>query len=189
MVDHRREGTQMGNQMTNQMADGGAAADRSVLHAWDLEDLVLWEQLMSAPAEPRRGTRSVGRRGPAGSTRPGGAAVPHRDSGVRLSRANGPDRRRPVTKSATVGLALMAGLITLWLGVMAQLGEAYDDASASTQDRLAVVQVQSGETLAHVAARVAPDRPVGQVVDRIRELNALRSGALDAGQTLIAPAS
>ena len=173
----------MGNQMTNQMADGGAAADRSVLHAWDLEDLVLWEQLMSAPAEPRRGTRSVGRRGPAGSTRPGGAAVPHRDSGVRLSRANGPDRRRPVTKSATVGLALMAGLITLWLGVMAQLGEAYDDASASTQDRLAVVQVQSGETLAHVAARVAPDRPVGQVVDRIRELNALRSGALDAGQT------
>ena len=94
-----------------------------------------------------------------------------------------------MTKSATVGLALMAGLITLWLGVMAQLGEAYDDASASTQDRLAVVQVQSGETLAHVAARVAPDRPVGQVVDRIRELNALRSGALDAGQTLIAPAS
>ena len=54
-------------------------------------------------------------------------------------------------------------------------------------DRLAVVQVQSGETLQQVAHRVAPDAPVGQVVDRIRELNQLDSAALDAGQTLIAP--
>jgi hypothetical protein len=54
-------------------------------------------------------------------------------------------------------------------------------------DRLAVVQVQMGETLQHVAHRVAPDAPVGQVVERIRELNQLDSVALDAGQTLIAP--
>ncbi len=54
-------------------------------------------------------------------------------------------------------------------------------------DRLAVVQVQTGETLQQVAHRVAPDAPVGQVVERIRELNQLDSVALDAGQTLIAP--
>ena len=54
-------------------------------------------------------------------------------------------------------------------------------------DRLAVVQVQTGETLQQVAGRVAPDAPVSQVVDRIRELNQLDSVALDAGQTLIAP--
>ena len=34
---------------------------------------------------------------------------------------------------------------------------------------------------------MAPDAPVGQVVDRIRELNRLDSVAVDAGQTLIAP--
>jgi len=47
--------------------------------------------------------------------------------------------------------------------------------------------VQTGETLQQVAQRVAPDAPVGQVVERIRELNQLDSVALDAGQTLIAP--
>ena len=59
--------------------------------------------------------------------------------------------------------------------------------SAPVPDRLAVVQVQTGETLQQVAHRVAPDAPVGQVVERIRELNQLDSVALDAGQTLIAP--
>ena len=43
------------------------------------------------------------------------------------------------------------------------------------------------ETLQQVAHRVAPDAPVGHVVDRIRELNQLESTSLDAGQTLIAP--
>ena len=59
--------------------------------------------------------------------------------------------------------------------------------STPIPDRLAVIQVQAGETLQHVAARVAPNAPVGQVVERIRALNALDSAALDAGQTLIAP--
>jgi hypothetical protein len=49
------------------------------------------------------------------------------------------------------------------------------------------VRVQSGENLQHLAARVAPDAPTAQVVDRIRELNSLESVALDAGQPLIAP--
>uniref|UniRef100_UPI003513835B LysM peptidoglycan-binding domain-containing protein n=1 Tax=Mycolicibacterium hippocampi TaxID=659824 RepID=UPI003513835B len=52
---------------------------------------------------------------------------------------------------------------------------------------LAVVQVHTGESLQQVAQRVAPDAPVGDVVDRIRELNELDSVTLAAGQTLIAP--
>jgi predicted Zn-dependent protease len=52
---------------------------------------------------------------------------------------------------------------------------------------LAVVQVQGGEKLQHLAGRVAPDSPVADVVDRIRDLNNLDSAAVDAGQTLIAP--
>ena len=72
------------------------------------------------------------------------------------------------------------------LGLVAQLGGVAGSA-APVPDRLSVVQVQTGETLQHVAARVAPDAPVGQVVERIRELNQLESVALDVGQTLIAP--
>ena len=77
-------------------------------------------------------------------------------------------------------------VITVWLGLVAQLG-GVAGTSAPVPNQLAVVQVQAGETLQQVARRVAPDAPVGQVVDRIRELNQLGSAALDAGQTLIAP--
>ena len=162
-------------------------SESTALHAWDLEDLVLWEQLMTAPAErQRRSARPQRVRAQRGPVRPG-APLTHPGTGVRFSRASHSTQRRSVTTAATVGLALLAGLITLWLGVLGHLGGSGDDASAPVSGRLAVVQVHSGETLAHVAARVAPDLPVGQVVDQIRELNTLASSSLQAGQTLIAP--
>jgi hypothetical protein len=108
----------------------------------------------------------------------------HRGTGVLMSRAS--HRRRPITPVTTVLLAITAAAITVWLGLVAQVGGVTGGA-ATAPDRLAVVQVQTGETLHHVAARVAPDAPVGQVVERIRELNQLESVAVDAGQTLIAP--
>jgi len=102
-----------------------------------------------------------------------------------------PHRRRPVTLATTVGLALLAGMVTLWLGVVAHFGQMVNgDSSGSAAhvpDRLAVVRVEAGESLQDVAARVAPDAPVRQVTERIRELNALDSPTLVAGQTLIAP--
>jgi hypothetical protein len=133
------------------------------------------------------------RPGPAGRRRPcpqrpPSAATRYRGAGVRLSRA--PHRRtpaRPVTPLTVIGLALLAGAITVWLGVVAQFGESVRATTAPIPDRLAVVQVQAGETLQRVAARVAPDAPVGSVVARIRELNELDSPVVDAGQTLIAP--
>ena len=108
----------------------------------------------------------------------------YRGTGVVMSRA--PHRRRPITPASTVLLALLAALITVWLGLVAQFGGVVGTA-APVPTRLAVIQVQTGETLQQVAQRVAPDAPVGQVVERIRELNQLDSAALDAGQTLIAP--
>ncbi len=84
-------------------------------------------------------------------------------------------------------LALIAAGITVWLGLIAQFGAAAAGSTSAVPDQLGVVRVQSGETLAHLAARVAPDAPAGQVIERIRELNSLESVALDAGQTLIAP--
>src|SRR5262245_11880837 len=124
-----------------------------------------------------------GRRRPR-STRPAAAPLRYRGTGVMMSRAS--HRRRPITPVTTVLLALVAAGITVWLGLVAQFGGVTGD-SAPVPARLAVVQVQTGETLQQVAHRVAPESPVAQVVDRIRELNQLDSVAVDAGQTLIAP--
>jgi predicted Zn-dependent protease len=67
------------------------------------------------------------------------------------------------------------------------VGGGVGDAAVQVPTRLSVVQVEAGETLQHVAQRVAPDAPVNSVVDRIKELNKLDSGSVLAGQTLIAP--
>ncbi|OKH74007.1 hypothetical protein EB73_06020, partial [Mycobacterium sp. SWH-M3] len=116
--------------------------------------------------------------------RPAGAALRYRGTGVLMSRAS--HRRRPITPVTTVLLALVAAAITVWLGLVAQLGGVVGT-PAPALGELAVVQVQSGETLQHVARRVAPDAPVADVVQQIRDLNQLDSSAIDAGQTLIAP--
>lgn len=115
--------------------------------------------------------------------RPGSAGVAYRGTGVKVSRA--PHGARPVSVAITALLAGLAALTTVWLGLM---GLDRGAASAATvPDRLAVVQVQPGESLQRLAARVAPDAPSGEVVEIIKSLNGLESAALSAGQTLIAP--
>lgn len=124
-----------------------------------------------------------------GPSRPAGAPLRYRASGVAISTTA--HRKRPVTAATTMGLAVLAGLITLWLGLMAHLGDMVNgsaaDLSGRVPDRLAVVRVAAGESLQDIAARVAPDAPLRQVVDRIRELNDLDASMPAAGQTLIAP--
>jgi LysM domain-containing protein len=122
-------------------------------------------------------------------SRPAGGPLRYRGTGVLNSTA--PHRPRPITPATTVALALLAALITVWLGLVAQFGDELrggsDQTAAQMPDRLAVVRVDPGETLQHLAARVAPDAPIGQVAQRIRELNGLDSATVTAGQTLIAP--
>jgi LysM domain len=125
-----------------------------------------------------------------GPARPAGAPTRYHGTGVAVSTAS--HRRRPVPFATTLGLALLAGIITLWLGLVGHFGQLANGdsaagAAAHVPDRLAVVRVEPGESLQDVAARVAPDAPVRQVAERIRELNELNSPALVAGQTLIAP--
>lgn len=131
-----------------------------------------------------RRARPVNRRRPR-PVRPGGAPARYRGTGVLMSRAS--HRRRPITPATTVLLSLVAAGITVWLGLVAQFGGVVGASPAAVPERLAVVQVQTGETLHQVARRVAPDAPAGEIVQQIRELNQLNSAAVDAGQTLIAP--
>jgi hypothetical protein len=137
---------------------------------------------------PSGGCGRPGARGPQPS-RPVAARPRYRGTGVLMSTAS--HRPRPITPATTVGLAIMAALITTWLGLVAHFGGMLhggpEQAARQMPDRLAVVRVESGESLQHLAARVAPDAPTGQVVARIRELNDLDSSAVTAGETLIAP--
>jgi hypothetical protein len=139
--------------------------------------------------EPRYGRDAAARSRRPGRSRPAGAPPRYYGTGVATSVA--PHRRRPVTLLTTVGLALVAGMITLWLGLVASVGQMVNGDStgsaAGVPDRLAVVRVEAGESLQDVAHRVAPDAPARQVAERIRELNDLNSPTLIAGQTLIAP--
>lgn len=140
-------------------------------------------ELVVRPMRPLRRGTSAARRRPQ-PQRPAGAPLNYRSTGVLMSRAS--HRRRPVTPLATVVLALVAAAITVWLGLVAQLG-AHESPAPPAPARLAVVQVQAGESLEQLAQRIAPDASVGSVVDQIRDLNELDSASVDAGQTLIAP--
>ena len=95
--------------------------------------------------------------------------------------------RRTVSTTVSIALAGVAALITLWLGFLGHFSGDRAAAAALPVDQLAVVQVQAGETLQHLAARIAPGVSTAEVVQRIRELNKLDSASVDAGQTLIAP--
>ncbi|OBH55493.1 LysM peptidoglycan-binding domain-containing protein [Mycobacterium sp. E2479] len=122
-------------------------------------------------------------------TRPTNAATRYGGTGVAMSVAR--HGRRATTWASTIGLALAAGAITLWLGLVANVGQVLNgdstNSAAHVPDRLAIVRVDAGESLQDFAHRVAPDAPTTQVADRIRELNDLHSSNLMAGQTLIAP--
>src|ERR1700739_5063042 len=97
-----------------------------------------------------------GARGPQPS-RPVAARPRYRGTGVLMSTA--PHRPRPITPATTVALALLAALITVWLGLVAHFGGMLHGGSDQTAghmpDQLAVVRVEPGETLQHLAARVA----------------------------------
>ena len=163
----------------------------TVIDDQDLIDrqLVEWQQIW--PREtgraPQPGTRTgSGRAGRPAPMRPATTPMRHTGTGITVSRAAHLPRR-PVSTMVTIALAGLAALITLWLGSIGHFSSDRAAAAAAVPEQLAVVQVQAGETLQQLAARVAPDAPAGKTVERIRDLNKLGSVAVDAGQTLIAP--
>lgn len=120
--------------------------------------------------------------------RPGIVPLRHRGYGIAVSAAPHPVRARAsVGTPVTVALAGLAALITVWLGLLGQAGADRVSSPAASPERLTVVQVRAGETLQHLAGRVAPETPTRQVAERIRDLNELGSAAIEAGQTLIVP--
>lgn len=161
----------------------------TVIHTPALRTSSLRRPINGPVQGARYGREGLTRSRRSAPVRPAGAATRYYGTGVPMSVA--PHRRRSTTWVSTIGLAVAAGAITLWLGLVANVGQVLNGDSASSAapvpDRLAVVRVDAGESLQDFAHRVAPGSPTTQVVDRIRELNDLHSPTLMAGQTLIAP--
>ena len=85
-----------------------------------------------------------------------------------------------------VATALLSALVVCGLaGLWNMKTGALTDGPADT----VVVQVQEGESLSDVAARVAPDLPIDQTVARILDLNAMSTASVAPGQSLITPAT
>src|SRR3954453_21156422 len=91
----------------------------------------------------RPGSRPVEARRRPRSSRPNAAPLRYRGTGVLGSRAS--HRRRPITPATSGALALLGGGATGWLGLVPQLG-GVTGGDAPVPARLAVVQVQTGET-------------------------------------------
>ncbi|MBM4494201.1 LysM peptidoglycan-binding domain-containing protein [Rhodococcus hoagii] len=118
-----------------------------------------------------------------------GSAPRHGNAGTQVSRAAGPSHGR---KRATSGLSAVVATFVITAGVVAGLDAianlrmAQPDSVPTSTDS---VQVRRGESHGDVAARVAPEAPVAQVVDRIVELNAMSGAEVRPGQILISPVS
>ena len=121
-----------------------------------------------------------------GPARPAVTPLAYRGTGIGVSQVRHTPRHS-VSAAATLTLACLSALITLWLGWLAHFSGGATAGSAAVPEQLAVVHVRAGETLQQLAGRMVPGVPVGQVVERIRDLNHLDSAEIGAGQTLIAP--
>ncbi|MGL4304989.1 MAG: LysM peptidoglycan-binding domain-containing protein [Mycobacteriaceae bacterium] len=117
-------------------------------------------------------------------THPAGRSVPSGKVRAPMSRTPHVAQAEKVKASSVLLLSFMAALVTMGFIGLANL-QAQE--SAAIPGNLGVVQVQEGETLSDLAARVAPDAPQSGVIAQIRELNSLSTSALNTGQTLISP--
>ncbi|MFC9358783.1 LysM peptidoglycan-binding domain-containing protein [Rhodococcus sp. NPDC057014] len=130
--------------------------------------------------EPRR------RRTDGELRRPSSGAVAYRPTHTGVSRADHERGANDVGwRTILASVVITAGVLCGLVGV-AQLATGGGVSNTAATE---VVQVQQGESLAAVAARIAPDMPVAQVVERIMELNAMSNSALHPGQSLIVPSS
>ena len=103
---------------------------------------------------------------------------------------------RPTAVRSTVRLTrrgrlvvFMAALILAFaVGIFVSAGSVATD-EAGTPEPTRVVTVSTGDTLWAIAADLAEDGDVQEMMTSIERLNALDSGMLSAGQRLVVPAS
>src|SRR4051794_27051118 len=105
-----------------------------------------------------------------------------------------PTLRRPrptvrLPRRGRVVVVLAALVVAFAIGVFVTAAGSVATQHPGTPEPTRIVQVGSGDTLWAIAADLADDGDVRAMMEQIRQLNALDSSVLQAGQRLVVPAS
>jgi|SRR4051812_18646287 cell division protein YceG involved in septum cleavage len=104
-----------------------------------------------------------------------------------------PDMRRPrsalrLTRRGRVVVVVVALLVAFAVGVFVTAAGSVATQHPGTPEPTRIVQVGSGDTLWGIATELADGGDVRAMIEEIKQLNALGSEALQAGQRLVVPA-
>lgn len=95
-------------------------------------------------------------------------------------------RRGRLARTAAIATLLVALLLSVTQALGAGRALADDSSSPMPVTTLSVVVVQ-GDSLWGIAERVAPGTDPREVIEGIRELNAMRSNRIQPGEVLLVP--
>jgi hypothetical protein len=94
-----------------------------------------------------------------------------------------------LTRRGRVVVVLAALLVAFAIGVFVTAAGSVATQHPGTPAPTKIVQVGSGDTLWEIASGLADDGGVPAMMEQIKQLNALDSSELQAGQRLVVPAS
>jgi Tfp pilus assembly protein FimV len=94
-----------------------------------------------------------------------------------------------LTRRGRLVVVVAALLVAFAIGVFVTAAGSVATQQPGTPAPTKIVQVGTGDTLWDIAASLADDGDVRAVMEEIKQLNALDSGVLQAGQRLVVPAS
>ena len=108
-------------------------------------------------------------------------------SRARVQPAPAPSRAAHPPRPVVVVVAAL--LVAFAIGVFVTAAGSVATQQPGTPEPTKIVQVGSGDTLWDIASGLADDGDVRAMMEEIKQLNALDSGVLQAGQRLVVPAS
>jgi len=114
-----------------------------------------------------------------------------RSAGPRAAspRATSPRVGVRLTRRGRLVVVVAALLVAFAIGVFATAAGSVATQHPGTPAPTKIVQVDSGDTLWDLASGLAGDGDVRAMMEQIKQLNALDSAELQAGQRLVVPAS
>ena len=111
------------------------------------------------------------------------------DSMFTTPRLSRPSTTVRLTRRGRVVVVVTALLVAFAIGVFVTAAGSVATQHPGTAEPTKIVQVGSGDTLWGIASQLSDDGDVRAMMEEIKQLNALDSADLQAGQRLVVPAS
>jgi LysM repeat protein len=106
----------------------------------------------------------------------------------RAARVSSPHSTVRLTRRGRLVIIVAALLVAFAIGVFVTAAGSVATQHPGTPEPTQIVQVGTGDTLWAIAADLADDGEVRAMMEQIKQLNALDSSVLQAGQRLVVPA-